>query len=107
MGESQIGKAPRPQTPDAFCFCCAFSLESVMVWMCVWGSSSFLWNLVWCEWVWGDPPSFSGICNGVNGCGEVPIAFNGMCLSHGNIPFYWDFLPVDYYEDYFFLSYTV
>lgn len=52
-------------------------------------------------------PSFSGVWYGMNGFGESPITCNVVCLSHGNITFYWAFLPMEYYEDDFFLSYTV
>lgn len=42
-----------------------------------------------CEWVWG-----------------IPIAFNVVWLSYGNITVYWAFffLLLGYYEDYFLLS---
>ena len=44
-------------------------------------------------------PFSTGIWYGVNGCGEIPTAFNVVWLFHGRIPFYWSFLPVDYYEN--------
>lgn len=43
-------------------------------------------------------PSFSGIWPGMNGCGEIPTACNVV------IPFYWPFLPVNYFKDDSFLS---
>lgn len=38
--------------------------------------------------------SLSGIYYGVHRCGEISTACNTVCLSRGNIPFYWTFLPV-------------
>lgn len=51
--------------------------------------------------------SFSSVWYDVDGCGEIPTAYNVVCFSHGSILFYWVFLPVNYYEDDSFLSCTV
>lgn len=51
--------------------------------------------------------SFSSVWYDVDGCGEIPTAYNVACFSHGSILFYWVFLPVNYYEDDSFLSCTV
>ena len=78
MDEQHIGQALDHRLQSVFCVCCVF--ECLLL------------------------PSFSGIWHGVNGCGEIPTACNVVCLSHGNILFYWSFLPMDYYEDDFFLK---
>lgn len=50
---------------NVFCFCCTFICLLLL--------------------------SSSGVWHGVNRCGEIPTACNVVCLSHGNIPFYWAF----------------
>lgn len=69
IGQSQIGKARDHRSLNGVCFCCAFTCLLLL--------------------------SFPNIWHGVNGYGETPTAYSVVGLSHGNIPFYWAFSPVD------------
>ena len=60
MGESQMGNAQRPQTPECL-------LLLLCLYMFV--ATNFLWYVPWYEWVWGDPTT----CNVVFISWKYPV----------------------------------